>query len=67
MVPQIRPLPLPPASSPIGFVDIIVQLDAVHGVKEMGYIITYLNCKWVFTRWQWYNKTQHTNDTHHTK
>jgi hypothetical protein len=24
-------------------------------------IIIYLNCKWVFTRWQWYyNKTQHT-------
>jgi hypothetical protein len=20
-------------------------------------IIIYLNCKWVFTRWQWYNKT----------
>jgi hypothetical protein len=28
----------------------------------------YFNCKWVFTRWQWYyNKTQHTNNTHHTK
>jgi hypothetical protein len=24
-------------------------------------IITYLNCKWVFVRWQWhYNKTQRT-------
>jgi hypothetical protein len=25
-------------------------------------IIIYLNCKWVFTRWQWYY-----NKTHHTK
>jgi hypothetical protein len=32
------------------------------------FIIIYFNCKWVFTRWQWYyNKTQHTNNTHHTK
>jgi hypothetical protein len=31
-------------------------------------IIIYLNCKWGFTWWQWYyNKTQHTNNTHHTK
>jgi hypothetical protein len=30
-------------------------------------IIIYFNCKWVFTRWQWYyNKTQHTNNTSHT-
>jgi hypothetical protein len=28
----------------------------------------YFNCKWVFTLWKWYyNKTQHTNNTHHTK
>jgi hypothetical protein len=31
-------------------------------------VIIYFNCKWVFTRWQWYyNKAQHTNNTHHTK
>jgi hypothetical protein len=33
-------------------------------------IITYFNCKWGFTRWQWYyNKTQHTAHkiTHHTQ
>jgi hypothetical protein len=31
-------------------------------------IIIYLNYKWVFTRWQcYYNKTQHTNNTYHTK
>jgi hypothetical protein len=30
-------------------------------------IIIYLNCKWVFIRWQWYyNKTQHTNNTNNT-
>jgi glucan phosphoethanolaminetransferase (alkaline phosphatase superfamily) len=29
-------------------------------------IIIYFNCKWVFTRWQWYyNETQHTNNTQH--
>jgi hypothetical protein len=26
-------------------------------LKENYFIIIYLNCKWVFTRWQWYNKT----------
>jgi hypothetical protein len=31
------------------------------------YCYYYLNCKWVFTRWQWYyNKTQHTNNTPHS-
>jgi hypothetical protein len=31
-------------------------------------ILFYLNYKWVFTRWQWYyNKIQHTDNTHHTK
>jgi hypothetical protein len=31
-------------------------------------IFIYFNCKWSFTRWQcYYNKTQHTNNTHHTK
>jgi amino acid permease len=31
-------------------------------------IIIYFKCKWVFTLWRWYyNKTQHTNNTHHTK
>jgi hypothetical protein len=30
------------------------------------YLFIYLNCKWVFTRWQWYyNKTQHTNTVTH--
>jgi hypothetical protein len=30
-------------------------------------IIIYFNCKYVFTRWQWYyNKTQHTNNTPHS-
>jgi hypothetical protein len=30
-------------------------------------IITYFNCKWVFTLWQWdYNKTQHANNTPHS-
>jgi hypothetical protein len=32
------------------------------------YLFIYFICKWVFTRWQWYyNKTQHTNNTHPTK
>jgi hypothetical protein len=32
------------------------------------YFIIYLNCKWGFTRWQWYyNKAQHTSNTHHTE
>jgi hypothetical protein len=32
------------------------------------YFIYYLNYKGVFTRWQWYyNKTQHTNNTHRTQ
>jgi hypothetical protein len=31
-------------------------------------IIIYFNCEWIFSRWQWlYNKTQQTNNTHHTK
>jgi hypothetical protein len=31
-------------------------------------VIIYLNCKCVFIRWHWYyNKTQHTNNTHHTE
>jgi hypothetical protein len=31
-------------------------------------IIIYFNCKCVFTRWKWYyDKTQHANNTHHTK
>jgi hypothetical protein len=31
-----------------------------HRVTDVVYI--YFNCKWVFTRWQWYyNKTQHTS------
>jgi hypothetical protein len=30
--------------------------------------IIYFNCKWVFTRLQWYyNKTHHANNTNHTK
>jgi hypothetical protein len=37
-------------------------------INMLVIIIIYFNCKWVFTRWQWYyNKTQHTNNTHHTK
>jgi hypothetical protein len=39
----------------------------LHTVFNIVYIFIF-NCKWVFTRWQWYyNKTQHTNNTHHTK
>jgi hypothetical protein len=34
-------------------------------VNTAVYYIIYLDCKWVFTRWQWYNKTQHTNNTSH--
>jgi hypothetical protein len=31
-------------------------------------LLSIFNCKCVFTRWQWYyNKTQYTNNTHHTK
>jgi hypothetical protein len=31
-------------------------------------IIVYFDCKWVFTRWQWYyNKTLNTNNTQHTQ
>jgi hypothetical protein len=31
-------------------------------------VFSYFNCKWVCTRWQWhYNKTQQTNNIHHTK
>jgi hypothetical protein len=30
------------------------------------FFIIYLDCKWVFTRWQWYNKTQYTNNTPHS-
>jgi Ca2+/Na+ antiporter len=31
-------------------------------------LLLYLNCKWVFTRWQgYYNKARHTNNTHHKK
>jgi hypothetical protein len=40
--------------------------------NTLFFIIIYLNCKWVFTRWQWYyNKTQHTThitqNNHHTQ
>jgi hypothetical protein len=36
--------------------------------NSLTFIYIYFNCKWVFTLWQWYyNKTQHTNNTHHTK
>jgi hypothetical protein len=48
----------------------IIQLRNVAGTRSRVFavVIVYLNCKWVFTRWQWYyNKTQHTNNTHHTK
>jgi hypothetical protein len=32
------------------------------------FLIIYFNCKLIFARCQWhYNKTQHTNNTHHTK
>jgi hypothetical protein len=41
------------------------------GTNRLSYGTAYYylrNCKWVFTRWQWlYNKTQQTNNTHHTK
>jgi hypothetical protein len=30
------------------------------------FIIIIIDCKWVYTRWQWcYNKTQPQNNTHH--
>jgi hypothetical protein len=47
----------------------VVGCGVFHGALNMGTIfIISFNCKWVFTRWQWYyNKTQHTNNTHHTK
>jgi hypothetical protein len=38
----------------------------VHLIIIIIIIIIYLNCKWVFTRWQRYNKTQHTNNTLHS-
>jgi hypothetical protein len=35
--------------------------------KSFILLFIYLNCKWVFTRWQWYyNKKQHTNNTKYT-
>jgi hypothetical protein len=43
------------------------------GVKRLGHEVNHIyyylfNCNWSFTRWQWhYNKTRHTNNTHHTK
>jgi hypothetical protein len=34
----------------------------------ISYYYCYLNCRWVFARWQWYySKTQHTNNAHHTQ
>jgi hypothetical protein len=38
-----------------------------YGFINYYYFITiYFNCRWDFTRWQWYyNKTQYKNNTHH--
>jgi hypothetical protein len=64
-----------PSSEPYSFYSVYVH--TVHSGWMNGeatpplpfvFYYYYLNCKWVFNLWQWYyNKTQHTNNTHHTK
>jgi hypothetical protein len=54
----------------VEFFSVFATLDIVILLIYYYYIITiiYFNCKGDFTGWQWcYNKTQHTNNTYHTK
>jgi hypothetical protein len=45
----------------------ITSRDFLEIIIVIIIIIIHLNCKLVFTRWQWYyNKTQHINNTPHT-
>jgi hypothetical protein len=52
----------------VGFEPTVPVLERVKRVHVFDRADTaiyniYFNCKWVFTRWQWYyNKTQHTNN-----
>jgi len=32
----------------------------------LDYMIWYINCNWVDTRWQWYSTHLHTNTVHRT-
>jgi hypothetical protein len=62
--------------------DYLLIIRALINYYYYYYIIIDLNCKWVFTQWQWFNKTirrntqithitqnntPHSNKTQHTK
>jgi hypothetical protein len=50
------------------YLAVLLKVDIIIIIVIIIIIIIILNLKWIFTQWQWYcNKTQHTNNTHHTK
>jgi hypothetical protein len=54
--------------APRKYVLLEMKIDTVSFGILYYYYYYFLKCKWVFNRWQWYyNKTQHTNNTHQTK
>jgi hypothetical protein len=43
----------------------LLHRSTLYSLHIFIYIFIYFNCKWDFTRWQWYcKKTQHTNRKH---
>jgi hypothetical protein len=75
---QVEKVPITVAAGPKAWTAFALSDAAIEGSDPtrgmdvcVGYFFIsfiYLNWKCVFTGWQWYyNKTQHTNNTHHTK